>query len=78
MADVMDFVTQVGLGNMADAEKSFANVMQDKINSAMNDRKIELANTMAGVETAVEVDEIETEQEVETDDEIHGVSDESE
>ena len=78
MADVMDFVTQVGDGKMADAEKSFANIMQDKINSAMNDRKIELANTMAGVETAVEVDEIETEQEVETDDEIHGVSDESE
>lgn len=77
MADVMDFVTQVGDGKMADAEKSFANVMQDKINSAMNDRKIELANTMAGVEPTVEVDETETE-EVEDHDEIQGVSDESE
>jgi hypothetical protein len=70
MADVMDFVTQVGDGKMADAEKSFANIMQDKINSAMNDRKIELANNMAGVETETE--------EVEDHDEIQGVSDESE
>ena len=77
MADVMDFVTQVGDGKMADAEKSFANIMHDKINSAMNDRKIELANNMAGVEPTVEVDETETE-EVEDHDEIQGVSNESE
>jgi len=31
MADVMDFVTQVGSGNMADAEKSFANVCRIKL-----------------------------------------------
>ena len=81
MPDVNDLINSLGAGEMSTANNSFSAIMSDKLNAALDAKKVELANAMAGVETEVEVEpeaEVEIEQEVETDDEVQGISDESE
>ena len=68
MTDVSELINALGAGNNNNANSAFDALMQDKINVAMDDRKIAIAQGMTG--TAVEVED------VEIDDEISGIQDE--
>ena len=68
MTDVSELINALGAGNNNNANSAFDALMQDKINAAMDDRKIAIAQGMTG--TAVEVED------VEIDDEISGIQDE--
>jgi len=68
MTDVSELINALGAGNNNNANSAFDALMQDKINVAMDDRKIAIAQGMTG--TAVEVED------VEIDDEIPGIQDE--
>ena len=68
MTDVSELINALGAGNNNNANSAFDALMQDKINVAMDDRKIAIAQGMTG--TAVEVED------VEIDDEIPGIPDE--
>lgn len=68
MTDVSELINALGAGNNNNANNAFDALMQDKINAAMDDRKIAIAQGMTG--TAVEVED------VEIDDEIPGIQDE--
>ena len=68
MTDVSELINALGAGNNNNANSAFDVLMQDKINVAMDDRKIAIAQGMTG--TAVEVED------VEIDDEISGIQDE--
>lgn len=68
MTDVSELINALNAGNNNDANNAFGALMQDKINTAMDDRKIAIAQGMSG--TAVEVED------VEIDDEISGIQDE--
>lgn len=68
MTDVSELINALGAGNNNNANSAFDALMQDKINAAMDDRKIAIAQGMTG--TAVEVED------VEIDDEIPGIQDE--
>jgi hypothetical protein len=46
MADVNDIIFAVASDNLVDANKAFNAVIQDKINSALDDTKIQLAQSM--------------------------------
>jgi hypothetical protein len=48
MSNVQDLINALGSGNKADANDIFSSVMGDKINSAMDDRRTELANSFSG------------------------------
>lgn len=78
MPDVNDLINSVGTGEMSTANKSFSAIMSDKLNAALDAKKVELANTMAGVEPEAEAEADHEEEEVEIDDEVQGISDESE
>lgn len=80
MPDVNDLINSIGTGEMSTANSSFSAIMSDKLNAALDAKKVELANSMAGVEPEVEVEdepEVDHVEEVEADDEVSGVSDES-
>jgi len=77
MADVNDLINYVGSGEMSNASVTFNDIMADKFNAALDAKKVELANSMAGVEAEDEY-EADDEVEVENDDEVQGISDESE
>lgn len=70
MTDVNDLINALGTGDNVSAEDIFGSLMNDKINSAMDDRKIELAQGMMGVESEVEDIEYE-EPEVEASEDIY-------
>lgn len=59
MTDVNDLINALGAGDNVSAEDVFSSLMADKINSAMDDRKIELAQGMMG---GPEVEEMEYEE----------------
>ena len=46
MADVNDIIFAVASNNLVDANKAFNAVIQDKINNALDDTKIQLAQSM--------------------------------
>ena len=68
MTDVSELINALNAGNNNDANNTFSSLMQDKINTAMDDRKIAIAQGMSG--TTVEVED------VEIDDEVPGIQDE--
>jgi|SaaInlLV_10m_DNA_1039704.scaffolds.fasta_scaffold34839_2 hypothetical protein len=68
MTDVSELINALDAGNNNDANNTFSALMQGKINTAMDDRKIAIAQGMSG--TKVEVED------VEIDDEISGIQDE--
>ena len=69
MTDVNDLINALSAGNNVSAEDTFNSLMADKINSAMDDRKIEISQGMMGV--APEVEEMEYEEpEVEASEDI--------
>ena len=68
MTDVSELINALDAGNNNDANNTFSALMQGKINTAMDDRKIAIAQGMSGTEVEVE--------DVEIDDEISGIQDE--
>lgn len=68
MTDVSELINALDTGSNNDANNVFSTLMQNKINTAMDDRKIAIAQGMSG--TAVEVED------VEIDDEVPGIQDE--
>ena len=68
MTDVSELINALDAGNNNDANNTFSALMQGKINTAMDDRKIAIAQGMSGTEIEVEDAEI--------DDEISGIQDE--
>lgn len=87
MPTVDELIHAIASGDMVTANQTFATMMQDKINSSMDDRKIEMAQSMLGIESEEEqTDEDEDEDEDEDNgeedlegaddhDEVQGVSD---
>ena len=74
MTDVNDLINTLSTGEVNDANGVFSTVMQDKITAALDDRKIALAQNMAGIDTTP----AEAEQELEVDDEVQGIPDDAE
>ena len=68
MTDVSELINALDAGNNNDANNAFSALMQNKINTAMDDRKIAIAQGMSGTEVEVE--------DVEIDDEVPGIQDE--
>ena len=69
MTDVSDLINALNGDSKNDANNMFSALMQDKMNAAMDDRKIAVAQGMTG--TTVE------EEEVKLDDEVSGIQDEA-
>jgi len=69
MTEVSDLINALDGNSKNDANNAFATLMQNKINTAMDDRKISIAQGMTG--TAPELEE------VELDDEVSGIQDEA-
>lgn len=74
---VKDLIDTLGDGNKAAANDVFNSLMADKINSALDDKRVEIAQQFGA--PAVEEPEVEQEEEfVEdeiVDDEVQGISD---
>ena len=68
MSDVNDLINALSQGDMAKANDTFSAIMSDKINSSLDDSRIQMAQDIMGVPE--EVDEVEAEVEVEIDDEL--------
>ena len=60
MPDVSDLISALNSKSQNDSNEVFAGLMQDKINSAMDDRKVAMAQSMTGT----------------VDDEVPGIQDE--
>ena len=79
MTDVNDLINSLNADDVNGANAVFASVMQDKINASLDDRKIGLAQQMAGVEAAPEPEEeVLNDEDFEADDEVQGVQDDDE
>jgi len=86
MPTVDELIQSITSGNMTGANQTFASMMQDKLNSALDDRKIEMAQSMLGIESDEDNDNEEDlegmddtdhdeHEEQQHDDEVQGVSD---
>jgi len=69
MTNVSDLINALDGDSKNDANNMFSALMQDKMNAAMDDRKIAVAQGMTG--TTVQ------EEEVDLDDEVSGIQDEA-
>lgn len=65
--ETKDLINALNTGDNIEAENAFHSLMADKINSAMDDRKIQIAQSMMGGEEQMELD-FESEEEVEDED----------
>jgi hypothetical protein len=65
MSNINDIIAAVASNNMVDANNVFNSLMQDKINSALDDAKIQMAQSMFGHEEEPEIEEDEDEVEYE-------------
>ena len=50
MPNVNDFVSAIAAGNLANANTMFGELMQDRLSAALDDKKIELAQGIIGLE----------------------------
>jgi hypothetical protein len=66
MSDVNDLINALSQGDMVKANDTFSAIMSDKINSSLDDSRIQMAQDIMGVPEEVE----EVEVEVEIDDEL--------
>lgn len=73
--DVKDLINALSSGDNVAASNVFNGVMADRINSAMDDKKIELGQSMMGGQVDVEEDPVE---EVEEDENVQSDSDDDE
>jgi hypothetical protein len=70
MPNVNDFIDAISKGNLAGANTMFGELMQDRLNQALDDKKIELAQGMIGIES----DEDVTTEDEDENAEVSGVS----
>jgi hypothetical protein len=70
MTDINDLITSLGAGDNVKASDVFSGLMQDRINSAMDARKIELGQGAFGEEEQVEMDFEQSEPEIGEEDEV--------
>lgn len=50
MPTVNDFISAIATGNLVNANSMFGELMQDRLSAALDDKKIELAQGMIGIE----------------------------
>jgi len=74
--DVKDLINALSSGDNVAASNVFNGVMADRINSAMDDKKIELGQSMMGGQ--VDVEEEDPVEEVEEDENVQSDSDDDE
>lgn len=77
MADVQDLINALGSGNKANANDVFSSLMSDKINTSLDDKRIEMASQFGAPEEPVDMQETEEEYDEEEsfdNDEIQGFS----
>lgn len=75
MPTVNDFISAIATGNLASANSMFGDLMQDRLSAALDDKKIELAQGMIGIDqSSNEEDEYEDTVEDHEHDEVSGVS----
>lgn len=76
--ETKDLINALNLGNNVEAGDVFNSLMADKINSAMDDRKVQLGQAMmSGEEEQVEMD-FESEEEVEENEDVFADSESEE
>ncbi len=63
--NVDDMIVDLAGNKMADANNKFMGIMSDKINAALDAKKIELAKSFSSDEE-VEIEDVENEEEIET------------
>lgn len=68
MSDVYDIIKHAVEDNPAEMQKTFSELMLDKITDAINDRKIELSNALIGGTDVEEIDDFEIDDVAELDD----------
>ena len=69
--DVNGILSALKDGDKVAASDAFTSIMQSKINDALDDKKIEMAQAMSGVEVEEPVEDLEA------DEDISGVSDDA-
>lgn len=77
MSNINDLISALSGQDMVQANNVFGSLMQDKINDALDDRKVQIAQSMMGINPDEEFEDEEEYEEVEEDDELQDVSDES-
>ena len=76
--ETKDLISALNSGNNVEAGNVFTSLMADKINSAMDDRKVQIAQSMmTGEEDQMELD-FESEEEVEEDEDVFADSESEE
>ena len=76
--ETKDLINALNSGNNVEAGNVFSSLMADKINSAMDDRKVQLGQSMmSGEEEQVEMD-FESEEEVEENEDVFADSESEE
>ena len=73
MPTVSDLINDLGAGEMAKASTTFADLMKDKVNDALDDRKIELGRLMTMSPEEIEAEEQELEAQLGSEDEAEEV-----
>lgn len=63
MSDVNELIMALSQNDMVRANSVFGNVMNSKINDALDDAKIQMAQSMLGIDDTDEVEEEEEEYE---------------
>ena len=74
MPSVNDFIDAIAKGNLAGANNMFGELMQDRLGAALDDKKIELAQGMLGIETEASEEEDTTLEGEDENAEVSGVS----
>ena len=74
MPNVNDFIDAIAQGNLAGANTMFGELMQDRLSAALDDKKIELAQGMLGIESAGSSEEDTTLEGENENAEVSGVS----
>lgn len=79
MSNIEDFIHAVDSGSKVDAGKIFNTMMQDRLSTALDSKKAEIANTVyngSSAEEEIEVEQPEPEEEFDVD--VQGTEEESE
>jgi hypothetical protein len=68
MSDVNELIAALSQNNMVRANSVFSNVMNSKINDALDDAKIQMAQSMLGIDDTDEVEDSDYEEDATEDD----------
>jgi hypothetical protein len=73
MSNVNDLIDALGSGDMGSAQTHFSSIMNDKVQSALDAKKVEVAQAMYADQEELQID-----TEVEFEDEVQGIETEAE